>query len=267
MTEYVKDDISDINTRPAVNGDGGEGGGGDLLFSAAPPKQKLVVDSGYLDSLWTWVVQDNGILVNQAEPVAPKPTTGKDHIEFVLQHASERLCATDNMVWQTLTGHGVDWKRVPKLEFQCLCIIGAHGKSGVLQPDVVRLSGQDKRSVPKRTDSLASKGYITKESCLGSGAKTSLLRLKKFAQLGNSIESKVQSDSARIKNDDNVTSVVRYDQWYELIIAELKKKNDNIMLLDTLCDVAVSTFSMFTLRDRRLRYCRVSLGADYHVVH
>ena len=82
-----------------------------------------------------------------------------------------RIYTTQDRVWQAIAGHSLDYKRVPRLEFQLLALIAAAGPDGILQPDLRSLSGQDKRSVPKRTDSLAKKGYIQKKSVY---AKTTL---------------------------------------------------------------------------------------------
>jgi hypothetical protein len=73
-----------------------------------------------------------------------------------------RLFASQNRVWQAIAGHGMDLKKIPAMEFVLLCIIANHGSEGIIQPELVRLSKQDKRSVPKRTDNLARNGYINK---------------------------------------------------------------------------------------------------------
>jgi hypothetical protein len=57
--------------------------------------------------------------------------------------------------------------------------IAAAGKDGIFQGELVRVTGQDKRSVPKRTDGLRDKGYIIKEIVYRKGMKTSRLTLRK----------------------------------------------------------------------------------------
>lgn len=148
-----------------------------------------------------------------------------------LSHANERLLTTEHRVWHALTDHDVDWKRVPKLEFICLQVIAAAGRQGILQPDVTRLTGQDKRSVPKRTDSLASKGYITKELCLGGGIKTSILRLKKLVQEGPTETIMVVKGEAG-RGEGGTRSMINYEQWYGEVIATLKKHNGIIAYED-----------------------------------
>ncbi|KAJ9660726.1 hypothetical protein H2201_006805 [Coniosporium apollinis] len=93
-----------------------------------------------------------------------------------------RLYVTTERIWQALTGHGPDTKRVPELEFNLLSVIASSGREGILQAELVKASGQDKRSVPKRTDNLHDKGYIEKRGVLTKGARTSICILKKYAK-------------------------------------------------------------------------------------
>ena len=215
-------------------------------MSAQPPAQAIEINSQYLETVWTWITDHADISVKDIEPntddvntatqeessaevkdAAPIPA---DQADFFMAHAGSRLCTTEERIWYALTDHGVDWKRLPKLEFQCLSIIAAHGPAGVLQPDLVRLSGQDKRSVPRRTDTLHSKGYVVKESCLGGGIKTSLLRLKKFVK---SDETTAHFGiSTNVGNGPSI-SMIRYDQWFDQLIG-LLKENKRLMTFDDL---------------------------------
>ena len=67
------------------------------------------------------------------------------------------------------------------MEFQCLSIIMSRRGKGILQGDLTRITGQDKRSIPKRTQNLFDHGYIEKKPVLFNGTKTSWLYAKKFA--------------------------------------------------------------------------------------
>ncbi|TKA70962.1 hypothetical protein B0A55_07388, partial [Friedmanniomyces simplex] len=111
----------------------------------------------------------------------------------------KRLFATKERMWLTITGHDSDKASVPQLEFDCLSVIAAHGPGGVVQGRLTRLTGQDKQSVPRRTDHLAAKGYILKTAVLDRGHETSLLRLKKFVE------------AARVSHDDPSRPVVTRD--------------------------------------------------------
>lgn len=91
-----------------------------------------------------------------------------------------RLYTTEDRMWHTLTGHGPDVSKVPPHDFTCLGIIAAHGPTGIIQPNLVKISGQDKRSVPARTQRLCDNGYIIKRPTQAEGSRTSLCILKRF---------------------------------------------------------------------------------------
>lgn len=91
-----------------------------------------------------------------------------------------RLFASQNRTWQAITGHSIDLKKVPSMEFVLLSIIATRGPDGIAQPELVEVAQQDKRSVPKRTDELARKGYIEKKPVQVGRLRTSLLVHKKY---------------------------------------------------------------------------------------
>ncbi|EXJ55209.1 hypothetical protein A1O7_08135 [Cladophialophora yegresii CBS 114405] len=93
-----------------------------------------------------------------------------------------RIRLKEERLYQAICGHPPDPRRVAPLEFELLKYITATRSDGILQGELIRSSGQDKRSVPKRTDALHSKGYIIKEAVFLRGNRTSRLTLKKFAK-------------------------------------------------------------------------------------
>ncbi|EEH35572.2 hypothetical protein PAAG_06619 [Paracoccidioides lutzii Pb01] len=93
-----------------------------------------------------------------------------------------RVFVSEERMWLAITGHERDHSRVPPLEFDLLSIIASRKWQGVMQPELPKLSGQDKRSVPKRTDSLSRKGYIEKRPVQYMSARTSLCTLRKFVR-------------------------------------------------------------------------------------
>lgn len=98
-----------------------------------------------------------------------------------------RLYTSEKRMWHALTGHGPDVVKVKPLDFDCLSIIARCGAQGILQHHLTRLSGQDKRSLPSRTDRLHEGGYIIKEQIAVREGKAGLLHtsrciLKRFAQ-------------------------------------------------------------------------------------
>ena len=172
--------------------------------------------------------------VVEADQVVDESLQEGKQSAFLRSHATTRLHTTEERIWIALTGHSADWRRVPKSEFQCLAVIAAAGPNGVLQPDVTTFTGQDKRSVPKRTDALHQKGYIVKESCLGGGSKTSLLRLKRFVTSEESTAyHQVDSNATRVETHDKPLTLIRYDQWFDDLI-RLLKDHDGIMTVDDL---------------------------------
>ncbi|KAI5918559.1 hypothetical protein F4810DRAFT_715360 [Camillea tinctor] len=93
-----------------------------------------------------------------------------------------RLHVSEERQWRILTGHGPDFKRVPTFEWRALVDIASVKEKGILQGDLVRLTGQDKRSLPTRTDALAKKGYIIKQPILLRGCRSSKIWLAQFAE-------------------------------------------------------------------------------------
>lgn len=90
------------------------------------------------------------------------------------------MFVSEERTWLAITGHGPDDTKVLPMEFALLSIIASHKSSGIAQPELIKLSGQDKRSVPKRTDVLQRKGYIEKRAIQMKATRTSLCTLRKF---------------------------------------------------------------------------------------
>jgi hypothetical protein len=93
---------------------------------------------------------------------------------------SPRLFTSQNQTWIAITGHPIDLNKVPGSEFVLLSIIATSGPRGISQPELQKLSGQDKRSVPARTESLHKKGYIDKRPIQWEKARTSLCTHKMY---------------------------------------------------------------------------------------
>lgn len=141
-----------------------------------------------------------------------------------------RVYASEDRMWHAVAGHGVDHSKLPRLNFICLSIIAAAGPEGILQPDLVRISEQDKRSVPRRTQHLADDGYIIKRPILTSGSRTSLCILKRYAK--GSGHQKTEIDQL---NDTNL----QRDKKTELIFNECFPDNmvDMYALTRTMFDI------------------------------
>ncbi|KAL8905859.1 MAG: hypothetical protein Q9207_002379 [Kuettlingeria erythrocarpa] len=110
-----------------------------------------------------------------------------------------RVYASTERRWQAIAGHAPDRDKIPRLDFACLSIIAAHKEQGVQQPDLITISGQDKRSVPERTKRLHEAGYITKTPCFYRHSWTSKLVHTRY--LTNSLQ---QEDGLAIANDSGI---------------------------------------------------------------
>ncbi|KAI0389775.1 hypothetical protein F5Y17DRAFT_106632 [Xylariaceae sp. FL0594] len=124
----------------------------------------------------------------KATPKASKPASKSkgahrgEPKEVTVPTVRPRLHVSEERQWRAITGHGPDLKRVPLFEWRALVDIASSKKKGILQGDLVRLTGQDKRSLPTRTDALARKGYVIKLPIVLRGGKSSRLWLAQFSE-------------------------------------------------------------------------------------
>lgn len=196
-----------------------------LLFSDAPPGDGPIIDDNFIELVWHWVSRNPEVTVEGEfiSNAATSNSTGGDDEPATDAgskldgYRNQRLCTGEDRVWYAIAGHGIDYKRIPFLEFQALSVIAAQGTKGVLQPDVTKLTGQDKRSLPKRTDNLAKNGYIVKTTVIARGTKTSLLKLKKFAG-----ESDLPEDEGAAPG----TAIIQYNLWFDEMMRLLRENGD-----------------------------------------
>lgn len=97
-----------------------------------------------------------------------------------------RISVTLDRIYSAICGHGPDPSRVFPKEYELLCAIARTRQEGILQGPLGKQTGQNKHSVPRRTDNLHSKGYIVKRTVLAAGQKTCRLILRRFAESSNS---------------------------------------------------------------------------------
>lgn len=224
----VRNYYEEKNAHIGPNDDGFEG---DLLFSNAPPAKKTTVDDQLLESVFDWLCHHPDIDIEDVDNSQDQVQSQPSPSILDSKLPGKRITTSEDRIWQAIAGHGIDNKRIPPLEFDILMVIAAHGARGVLQPRVVNLTGQDKRSVPKRTDALAEKGYIIKESVLGSGSRTSSLKLKRYAdeQRGPSF----QLTASQTGESTSKPTLIYYDVWFNTTM-RLLKENDNIIYMEDL---------------------------------
>jgi hypothetical protein len=152
-------------------------------------------DRQLLEKIWTWLTNHPDVLVGIDGEWNSFSLAEFEQLEKI--HANKhnpdpdcpaanhvRLFTTEHRMWQAVAGHSADFKQIPAMEFQALCVIASFREAGIAQPDLVQLTGQDKRSLPKRTDVLAEKGYIEKIPVFIKKHKTSLLRHTRYRQKG-----------------------------------------------------------------------------------
>ena len=201
------------------------------MLSEAPPDNDPIIDDSFVELVWKWVSRNPEVTVD-GEPHSGMVTeSAVDEGEAQAidgtkldKYRNQRLCTGEDRVWYAIAGHGIDYKRIPPLEFQALSVVAAHGPKGVLQPDVTKITGQDKRSLPKRTDNLSKNGYIIKTNVIARGTKTSLLKLKKFAG-----DNEMPEDEGAPPG----SVIIQYNLWFDEVMRMLKE-NDNIMAFEDL---------------------------------
>ncbi|EGE04229.1 hypothetical protein TEQG_03260 [Trichophyton equinum CBS 127.97] len=159
------------------------------------------LDRRFKSRVWKWLTEHsevsvgkdregNSLTLDDVVPHSQGDNTTEAAIDPALGPAPGRrrqdmlVFVSLERTWLSITGHEPDSTRVLPLEFALLSIIASRKEKGIIQSDLVRLSGQDKRSVPKRTDLLQEKGYIEKRAIQYQAARTSLCTLNKFAGLG-----------------------------------------------------------------------------------
>jgi len=133
------------------------------------------------------------------------------------------LTTTEERVWLSLTGHGPDFTRVKCLELQILSVLANHGPRGVAQPDLFILTGQDKRSLPGRTDALHEKGYIEKKPVLAHGTRTSLCTLTRFVAKSTVPKHLGGTDAVKDEEDCFRDGLLISDKFYDKAMRIIKE--------------------------------------------
>ncbi|KAI9039617.1 putative TFIIIC transcription initiation factor complex subunits Tfc3 [Aspergillus affinis] len=148
------------------------------------------VDRRFQEKVWSWLTRNPEVSVGndrEGNHLTLDEAEGRGQINQETEEASPsssrdavRVFVSEERTWLAITGHERDDTRVFSTEFALLSIIAARREKGIFQTDLVKLSGQDKRSVPKRTELLHQKGYIDKRAVQFKSVRTSLCTLRKF---------------------------------------------------------------------------------------
>ena len=161
--------------------------------------QHQLIDSTFLARIWIWLDRDADVQITRgcgaglpldaliAGTCSCTESGEVSRQSAVVPNAFDRelrRClrarTSEERIWLAAAGHRPDSSKVPPLDFACLSVIASRREEGIIQPHLVRLTGQDKRSVPSRTQRLCDRGYIAKITVTAWNTKTSLLFLKRF---------------------------------------------------------------------------------------
>ncbi len=170
------------------------------------------------------------VVVQSGEVVAEPHERSTNHTSD--KNTVPRLYATEERMWLALTGHGVDHQKLQPLEFELLSIIAGRREQGILQTDLTKVSGQDKRSLPRRTDSLFEKGYIDKRRVIIKGLRTSICIFRRYASNADAGEGSLElvKGDGTIPMDNLLEVVIRLVRDAKLISYEDLRRNMVCML-------------------------------------
>ncbi|TGZ83339.1 hypothetical protein EX30DRAFT_394559 [Ascodesmis nigricans] len=192
------------------------------------------VQAEFQDHIWEELKKEKDLVMGVDDHARGLPL--KEVVERLRKGGEEekklRVYATFHRRWIVLTGHAPDSKRVPNALYQCLEEIARHGEKGIIQPELTRLTGQDKRSIAGRTSQLAEYGYIEKIGVLVTSMNTSKLTLSKFAAQR---DYKLALEEMKKGKIDTIKSTFTGDVIYsaELVRAimhELKQTKSGVLL-------------------------------------
>ena len=167
------------------------------------------------------------------KPSGPGAGSGGESCQHEQRQSNVRLYTSEESMWNAVAGHGPDLQRVPKMEFACLSIITSRREAGILQADLIKITGQDKRSLPKRTQNLHDHGYIEKRNVLFKGTRTSWLYAKRFASksadLNNAVPEKEVEQARSTAPQHPEGTVIDYRAIWNAIFEILHSSKSNII--------------------------------------
>lgn len=198
------------------------------------------------DSVWARLEQHPDITVKKPDATdASRENAEKAPGESSSSSSRTWVFASEERIWQALTGHGINYALIPSKLFEILEVVAAAGPDGILQPEARRLTGQDKQSIPIRTDKLADRGYITKEKVSVPKMITSRLRFWRF---GDETQSDSKDPFREIGAEDGAFN---HDECFDTI-ARMLRENGGIAVLR---DVQLETDCTSYLRRKGLARC------------
>ncbi|KAE8166637.1 hypothetical protein BDV40DRAFT_296420 [Aspergillus tamarii] len=151
-----------------------------------------VVDRRFQEKVWSWLARNPEVSIGEnreCNALSLSDVERRVNDAPGSEHTAQdpiRVFVSKERTWLAITGHEPDENKLLATEFALLSIIASRKSNGIAQTELVKLSGQDKRSVPKRTDQLQQKGYIEKRAIQIKSTRTSLCTLRKFMQADQS---------------------------------------------------------------------------------
>ena len=150
------------------------------------------VDRAFQERVWGWLAKDRFVSIGGSKE--GNSLTLSELEARNLEPNPLRLFIPEQQIWISLTGNEKDTRKIPKKSFELLSVIAARREKGITQPELVKITGQDKRSVPSRTQNLAKAGHIIKIPVLANSVNTSLLVHSKFSAHFTGLSNGAQGD-------------------------------------------------------------------------
>ncbi|EAW14498.1 putative TFIIIC transcription initiation factor complex subunits Tfc3 [Aspergillus clavatus NRRL 1] len=180
------------------------------------------VDRQFQEKVWSWLTRHPEVSVGKEREQNHLSLNDAENLvrEADAEHPI-RVFVSRERTWLAITGHEPDETKVLPMEFALLSIIASHKANGIVQTDLVKLSGQDKRSVPKRTEMLQQKGYIEKRAIQIKAARTSLCTLRKFSKPDTSTAD--TGSARRLESRLQEERVIDYKDFTDRLFAILRE--------------------------------------------
>ncbi|GAT29119.1 TFIIIC transcription initiation factor complex subunits Tfc3 [Aspergillus luchuensis] len=184
------------------------------------------VDRRFQEKVWSWLMKNPEVSVGKDREGnhlslrdAERGQTNAE-TDQAANGASDsaRVFVSKERTWLAVAGHGPDETKVFPTEFALLSIIASRKHNGIVQTELVRVSGQDKRSVPKRTDVLQQKGYIEKRAIQVKSTRTSLCTLRKFLTPEHAPVDRDSGQDADATKQENMIDFKEFlDQLFQIL--------------------------------------------------
>ncbi|RDH31158.1 hypothetical protein BDQ94DRAFT_172267 [Aspergillus welwitschiae] len=188
--------------------------------------RKHTVDRRFQEKVWSWLTKNPEVSVgkdregNHLSLQDAKRGQTNAETDQTANGASDsvRVFVSKERTWLAVAGHGPDETKVFPTEFALLSIIASRKHNGIAQTELVKVSGQDKRSVPKRTDVLQQKGYIEKRAIQVKSTRTSLCTLRKFLTPEHAPVDRETGQNSNATKQENMIDFKEFlDQLFQIL--------------------------------------------------